>query len=675
MAQIEAGRQVGADELVTTEKLPDGITGQWDPATATFTLTGGAPVADYVSALRSLALTNDSEDPSAATRTVSFAASSAGAESNAVSLGIAVTPVNDPPEVDMSGTPLAHIAGDEPVAVDASLGLTDPDSTIQGASVKLMTGQQEGEDVLEATDRDDGITVAIDAAEQTVTLAGPASVTAYRTALREVLYSNRSAAATGDRVVRVLVTDGPSVSAPDSRTITLGVRAPESAAVPAITGVARVGAVLEATTGDWTGSEPMTLSPQWQRCTGQATGCTDIAGATGLTYAPVAADVDMRLRVLVVADNVTAGTTSAVSLPTPAVRIALAAPQILSAPSSPTGANSASIRFEGEAGATFSCAVDSGPFATCASPLSLAGLADGEHALQVRQHREGLTSPPGERRWTVDTVAPAAPTLLAGPDPTTALRTATVAFAGEPGARFDCALDDGDAAACTSPARFSALGLGTHGVRVRAIDAAGNASAPLRTRWTVGDAPAAGRATKLRLRAASALSSRARTITVGCALDAGVLRRCEVVARVLQRGQLVRVGRGVVIPKVAQRSASVRIRFTAAGRRLLRAGAGQPHAPDRLRAGDGRAVRVGRRRRRCACADRRTNTRTAPKIGAGHVGRCRVALETAADAPTGCSQSKADGSAAAVRCTPHFCGMRTYIGIPARMERVRRLGR
>ena len=92
-----------------------------------------------------------------------------------------------------------------------------------------MSGQQEGEDVLEATDRDDGITVAIDAAEQTVTLAGPASVTAYRTALREVLYSNRSAAATGDRVVRVLVTDGPSVSAPDSRTITLGVRAPESA--------------------------------------------------------------------------------------------------------------------------------------------------------------------------------------------------------------------------------------------------------------------------------------------------------------------------------------------------------------------------------------------------------------------------------------------------------------
>ena len=281
--------------------------------------------------------------------------------------------------------------------------------------------------------------------------------------------------------------------------------------------------------------------------------------------------MDLRLRVVVVADNVTAGTMSAASLPTAAVRVALAVPQILTAPPSPTAANSASIRFAGEAGATFGCAVDSGPFAACVSPLSLAGLADGEHALQVRQQREGLTSPAGERRWTVDTVAPAAPTLLAGPDPITALRSARVAFAGEPGARFDCALDDGDPAACTSPASFAGLALGAHSLRVRAIDAAGNASAPLRTRWTVGDPPAAARATKLRLRAASGLSRRARTITVGCALDAGVLRRCEVVARVLQRGQLVRVGRGVITPKVAQRSASVRIRFTAAGRRLLRA--------------------------------------------------------------------------------------------------------
>ena len=108
-----------------------------------------------------------------------------------------------------------------------------------------MTGQQEGEDVLEATDRDDGITVAIDAAEQTVTLAGPASVgrLPHRAARGPVLQPLRRrdrqprGRGAGDRWA---VRERPRLEDDHAR----GARA-GGGRRPVITGVARVGAVLK----------------------------------------------------------------------------------------------------------------------------------------------------------------------------------------------------------------------------------------------------------------------------------------------------------------------------------------------------------------------------------------------------------------------------------------------
>ncbi len=75
----------------------NGISGAWDGASGTLTLSGNASVADYQAALRSVSYSNNSEDPSTATRTVSFAVSDALVDSNTAVRSIDVQAVNDAP--------------------------------------------------------------------------------------------------------------------------------------------------------------------------------------------------------------------------------------------------------------------------------------------------------------------------------------------------------------------------------------------------------------------------------------------------------------------------------------------------------------------------------------------------------------------------------------------------
>ncbi len=74
-----------------------------------------------------------------------------------------------------------------------------------------------------------------------------------------------------------------------------GVGTPVNTAAPAITGTPRVGQTLTATNGTWLGSP--TFKRQWK-----ANGVA-INGATGATYAPVAADTGKTITVTVTATN------------------------------------------------------------------------------------------------------------------------------------------------------------------------------------------------------------------------------------------------------------------------------------------------------------------------------------------------------------------------------------
>jgi hypothetical protein len=86
---------------------------------------------------------------------------------------------------------------------------------------------------------------------------------------------------------------------------------------PAISGTGQVGEQLAAT-AVWTGDPKPTAAWTWQRCATQASACNAIAGATGVRYRVVAADVGAFLRVGVRVTN-SAGYTTATSSPTAAV--------------------------------------------------------------------------------------------------------------------------------------------------------------------------------------------------------------------------------------------------------------------------------------------------------------------------------------------------------------------
>ena len=94
---ISANYAIGQDVLGFTNQL--GITGSWDVITGVLTLSGTATVANYETALRSITYTNSSDDPSTLTRTVSFAVTDGSVSSAPATRNIAVSPVNDAPQV------------------------------------------------------------------------------------------------------------------------------------------------------------------------------------------------------------------------------------------------------------------------------------------------------------------------------------------------------------------------------------------------------------------------------------------------------------------------------------------------------------------------------------------------------------------------------------------------
>jgi hypothetical protein len=87
---------------------------------------------------------------------------------------------------------------------------------------------------------------------------------------------------------------------------------PQNTENPAVVGPARDGELVAAKDGEWSGTNPMTFSYQWQRCDGAGANCAAISGATEKIYRVATADVGRRLRVQVTARN-TSGSRSEAS--------------------------------------------------------------------------------------------------------------------------------------------------------------------------------------------------------------------------------------------------------------------------------------------------------------------------------------------------------------------------
>src|SRR6185436_9568282 len=72
-------------------------------------------------------------------------------------------------------------------------------------------------------------------------------------------------------------------------------------------GVPGAGEMLTGSQGAWSGTAPLALSNQWQRCDQAGGNCADVSGATGSQYGLTEADV--------------AGSTAASSQPTAVVQV------------------------------------------------------------------------------------------------------------------------------------------------------------------------------------------------------------------------------------------------------------------------------------------------------------------------------------------------------------------
>jgi hypothetical protein len=87
---------------------------------------------------------------------------------------------------------------------------------------------------------------------------------------------------------------------------------PANTTLPTISGTVQEGQTLTATTGNWTGTTPITFTYGWQRCDSGGGHCANIGGANHATYTLQKQDVGKSLGVVVTAKNA-AGTTSATS--------------------------------------------------------------------------------------------------------------------------------------------------------------------------------------------------------------------------------------------------------------------------------------------------------------------------------------------------------------------------
>jgi len=105
--------------------------------------------------------------------------------------------------------------------------------------------------------------------------------------------------------VRVRVTAAtPDGSAPgvSSSTPVITAAPPKNVTPPTISGTPVVAATLTASTGTWSGSNPV-FTYQWQKCDAAGNSCVDISGATANVYVPSQGDVGSTIRVVVTGTN------------------------------------------------------------------------------------------------------------------------------------------------------------------------------------------------------------------------------------------------------------------------------------------------------------------------------------------------------------------------------------
>ena len=262
---------------------------------------------------------------------------------------------------------------------------------------------------------------------------------------------------------------------------------PIALTAPAFTladGSGHYGGVATLTPGTYFGSA-VNVTEQWQHCLADGTGCVDISGATGATYTTTSADRGWTLRVGEIASNAAGSTPAAYTAafsPLPATTMSTATP--VDGPQTSATFTLGTSNYAASA-VGYECDLDGAGWSPCSPTPTFSGLSDGAHSLQARSVFAGLSDPsPQSFSWTVDTVAPAAPVIVAPSAGSEVNRDKPpISGTAEPNSTVKVYLDgalSGTATAGGSGAWTyappSALAEGPHTVRATATDGAGNVS-------------------------------------------------------------------------------------------------------------------------------------------------------------------------------------------------------
>ncbi|HEU4322772.1 MAG TPA: Ig-like domain-containing protein [Roseiflexaceae bacterium] len=147
--------------------------------------------------------------------------------------------------------------------------------------------------------------------------------------------------------------------------------------------------------------------------------------------------------------------------------------------------------------ALFECSVDGGGFVACANGVNVTGLPDGSHTFAVRaiDNAGNVDASPATYTWTIDTTPPAAPVVLTPANGSvTNNPLPPVNGTAEPGSTVTVLIDGSSVGTTTADGAGNwsftltvPLANGSHTVRVRASDAAGNSSVDSNTNTFVVD--------------------------------------------------------------------------------------------------------------------------------------------------------------------------------------------
>lgn len=204
----------------------NGITGSFNAATGTLTLSGTSSVSNYTQALRSVTFSTSGSATSTATRTLTITATdtaAVAATSIAATVNVNVSITNNPPALTgLSATPLTYVRGSAGIKLAPNILALDNDSiNFTGATIKITGNDHPATDVLGFTAAF-GVTGSFNASTGTLTLNGTTSIANYQTLLRSVVFGTTTTTANKlTRTVSFSVNDGLAVSSPISTTIQL----------------------------------------------------------------------------------------------------------------------------------------------------------------------------------------------------------------------------------------------------------------------------------------------------------------------------------------------------------------------------------------------------------------------------------------------------------------------